>query len=131
MVKEILAEEELSFAKTLDRGERLFEQCLNKAKDSGSAVFDGRDAFRLYDTFGFPVDLTRLMAAENGFAVDEAAFEKEQSAAKELSRAKKGGAATDQLALDVHALDRLEKMAILKTNDVFKYGIYLPVFQTH
>jgi alanyl-tRNA synthetase len=59
-VKEILTEEELSFSKTLDRGERLFENLL---KQQTGGIISGLDAFRLYDTYGFPIDLTRLMAA--------------------------------------------------------------------
>lgn len=122
VVKEILAEEELSFAKTLDRGEKLFEQCLAKAKADGTTIIDGKSAFRLYDTFGFPIDLTRLMAAERGYAIDEATFEKEQQLAKELSRAKKGAKAGDAVKLDIHALGELEKkLQLPKTDDSFKY----------
>jgi alanyl-tRNA synthetase len=122
-VKEILSEEEVSFAKTLDRGEKLFEQCLNKAKESGSKMIDGKDAFRLYDTYGFPIDLTRLMADENGFAVDEETFLTVQQAAKDISRAKKNKTADDAVKLDVHLISELEKsLKLPKTNDNYKYG---------
>lgn len=123
-VKDILKEEELGFARTLDRGEKLFEQCLKKAKSSNAKMVDGRDAFKLYDTYGFPIDLTRLMAEENGMQVDEVAFEKEQRRAKELSRASKGGkTGQETVTLDIHALGDLEKKLKLGvTDDSFKYG---------
>lgn len=124
-VKEILAEEELSFAKTLDRGERLFDSCLQKSREAGSKTISGKDAFRLYDTYGFPIDLTRLMAAEAVLAVDEAEFNREQQKAKERSKIKKSGGDVQTVKLDVHALAELEKtMRLPKTDDSFKYGNY-------
>ena len=120
-VKDILAEEELSFAKTLDRGEKLFEMFLNQAK-AGDGIISGSDAFRLYDTYGFPIDLTRLMAEENGIKINEEQFLTEQTKAKEISRVKKGSAAQNKIVLDVHAISALEKdKKIPKTNDKFKY----------
>lgn len=127
--KEILAEEEISFAKTLDRGEKLFEQCLAKAKDSGTTIINGEAAFRLYDTYGFPIDLTRLMAEERGYAIDEKEFDRQQALAKEASKAKKGKAAGVQVRLDIHALGELEKtLKVPKTDDSFKYGMVQSAF---
>src|ERR1700760_3778785 len=74
-VKEILDEEELSFAKTLDRGERQFEHYAQQSKERGLKSLHGADVWRLYDTFGFPVDLTRLMAEERGLSIDDNEFE--------------------------------------------------------
>ena len=65
-VKEILNEEEQSFAKTLDRGEKQFETYAQQSKLKDLQKLHGADVWRLYDTFGFPVDLTRLMAEERG-----------------------------------------------------------------
>ena len=67
-VKEILDEEEQSFAKTLDRGERQFETYAQKSKLQDIKKLHGADVWRLYDTFGFPVDLTRLMCEERGLS---------------------------------------------------------------
>ncbi|CAO3587193.1 unnamed protein product [Absidia cylindrospora] len=122
-VKAILDEEEAAFAKTLDRGEKLFEHYLGAAKDRGSKTLSGADVWRLYDTYGFPVDLTRVMAEENGVTIDEAEFQVSQEAAKELSRRGKaynnGGEA---VALDVHDLAELGKNTqVPKTDDSFKY----------
>lgn len=119
-VKEILNEEELSFAKTLDRGERQFEDYASKsAKDK---KLHGADVWRLYDTFGFPVDLTRLMAEERGLTIDDNEFEDARLKAKEASKGEKKASA-DLVKLDVHNLSELEIMpGVTKTDDQYKYG---------
>ncbi|EPQ29336.1 uncharacterized protein PFL1_03091 [Pseudozyma flocculosa PF-1] len=123
-VKAILDEEEVSFAKTLDRGEKLFEEYAAKAKAEGKKELSGSDVWRLYDTFGFPVDLTLIMAEEQGLGVNTQEFEKAQAESKELSKAggKKGEA--DAVKFDVHDLGHLEKDdSVPKTLDEFKYGV--------
>ncbi|RKO90945.1 alanyl-tRNA synthetase [Blyttiomyces helicus] len=127
-VKEILDEEEQSFAKTLDRGEKLFGDYLSKAKTAGAPHLAGADVWRLYDTYGFPVDLTRLMAEESGLAVDESGFEKSQAEAKERSRASGGKEKGDIVALNVHDLAKLEKeLSIERTDDTPKPRAPLPL----
>lgn len=119
-VKEILNEEELSFAKTLDRGEKQFEDYASKSSKGGK--LHGADVWRLYDTFGFPADLTRLMAEERGLTIDENEFEEARLKAKEASKGEKK-AATDLVKLDVHNLGELEIMpGVTKTDDQYKYG---------
>ena len=121
-VKEILNEEEESFAKTLDRGERQFEVYAQKSQVQGQKSLHGADVWRLYDTFGFPVDLTRLMAEERSLSIDENEVEAARLAAKEASKGQKK-AASDLLKLDVHDLGELEKMpGVTKTDDSAKYG---------
>ena len=121
-VKEILDEEEESFSRTLDRGEKMFEYYAQKSQRHDSKKLDGADVWRLYDTFGFPVDLTRLMAEERGLEIDDKEFEEAQAKAKEASRGTKK-AVTDVVRLDVHDLGRLEKMNdVSKTNDDAKFG---------
>lgn len=121
-VMEILDEEELSFAKTLDRGERQFEHYAQKAKVKGVDRLHGADVWRLYDTFGFPVDLTRLMAEERGLQIDDNEFEEARLKAKEASKGQKKSA-SDAVKLDVHDLGKLEKMNdVQKTDDSAKYG---------
>lgn len=124
MLKEILVEEEVSFAKTLDRGEKLFEQYAIIASKTPEQTLSGKDVWRLYDTYGFPVDLTRLMAEEAGLKIDEVAFEKAKEESREASKATgaKGGASV--IKLDVHALSELDNNdAVSKTDDSFKYGL--------
>lgn len=121
-VKEILNEEEESFSKTLDRGERQFENYAQQSKSKDSKKLHGADVWRLYDTFGFPVDLTRLMAEERGLDIDEQEFEDARSKAKEASKGEKK-AASDLVKLDVHDLGNLAKMDdVPKTDDSAKFG---------
>lgn len=121
-VKEILNEEELSFAKTLDRGEAMFEKYAQQCKDNGSKSLDGADVWRLYDTYGFPVDLTQLMAEERGLTIDEEEVAKAQAKAKEASKGEKKAGA-DLVKLDVHDLGKLDSMSeVSKTDDSFKFG---------
>jgi alanyl-tRNA synthetase len=120
-VIEILNEEELSFAKTLDRGESQFEKFAQECKKRGSKELSGSDVWRLYDTYGFPVDLTRLMAEERGLNIDNNAVEEAKEKAREASKGQKK-AGTDLLKLNVHDINALEKMAdVPKTDDSFKF----------
>ena len=121
---EILNEEEVSFAKTLDRGEVLFEKYAKAAKATNEKILNGTNVWRLYDTFGFPVDLTRLMAEENGLKIDEEGFELAKKESYEAS--KKGGKNKDTslLKLDVHAISHVStELNLPKTDDSFKYGL--------
>ncbi|KAF9300598.1 Alanine--tRNA ligase [Mortierella antarctica] len=123
-VKEILNEEEEAFSRTLDRGEKLFDGYLQKALQAKATHLSGADVWRLYDTYGFPVDLTRLMAEENGILVNEEEFSKQQEAAKALSRAGKGtgAGAGEVVAFDVHDIAAVEaKGTVPKTDDSAKY----------
>lgn len=120
-IKEILDEEEESFSRTLDRGEKLFEVYAQAALASKAKELNGRDVWRLYDTYGFPVDLTRLMAEELGLSVSDAEFEAAQAASKEAS---KGGKKVvgEVVKLDVHDLGKLEEEGTVpKTDDSAKY----------
>lgn len=122
-VIEILDEEEKSFAKTLDRGERQFESFAQQSKVKGSDRLHGEVVWRLYDTFGFPVDLTRLMAEERGLSIDDEEFETARLEAKEASKGEKKAAA-DLLKLGVHEIGQLDKMGgVAKTDDDPKFGL--------
>jgi alanyl-tRNA synthetase len=121
-VKEILNEEEKSFAKTLDRGEKQFEVYAQQPKLKDTKKLHGSDVWRLYDTFGFPVDLTRLMAEERGLEIDENEFEDARLKAKEASKGQKK-AASGLLKLDVHDISNLQKVVgVRQTDDTAKFG---------
>ena len=121
-IKEILDEEEESFSRTLDRGEKLFDQFATRAKEQGLKELNGKDVWRLYDTFGFPVDLTQLMAEELGLTVNEEQFEKAQQASKEASKASTKKGNVDVVKFDVHDLAVLEKnVDVPKTDDWAKF----------
>ena len=120
-VQEILNEEEISFAKTLDRGEAMFEKYAQRCKSNNSSQLDGADVWRLYDTYGFPDDLTRLMAEERGLTIDDAEFEKAKADAREASKGEKKASA-ELVKLNVHDINTLEKMAdVPKTDDGPKF----------
>ncbi len=85
-VKKIIKAEEESFIVTLDRGIEIFNDVIEKVRSSNTTVINGQDAFKLYDTYGFPFDLTRLMAADVGFQVDGEGFEHCMQAQKTMAR---------------------------------------------
>ncbi|KAG6813654.1 hypothetical protein H0H92_008891 [Tricholoma furcatifolium] len=123
-IKELLDEEEESFSRTLDRGEKLFDEFALTAKEQGVKELNGKDVWRLYDTFGFPVDLTRLMAEELGLGVNDQEFEAAQAASKEASKATKKVGGTDLVKLDVHDIAALEANdAVPKTDDSPKFNL--------
>lgn len=74
-VEEVIKSEEESFGETLDRGLEIFDSIIKKLKKESLNIISGEDAFKLYDTFGFPIDLTELIAREIGFSVDKKKFE--------------------------------------------------------
>lgn len=74
-IKNELQREESRFLKTLERGEKLLEEIIAKVKQQGKTVIDGNEAFILYDTYGFPVELTQEIAAEDNLTVDIAGYE--------------------------------------------------------
>ncbi|RXK35812.1 alanine-tRNA ligase [Tremella mesenterica] len=121
---EILNEEEASFARTLNRGETLFSKYAAIAAQEKRTVLSGKDIWRLYDTYGFPVDLTQIMAEERGLKIDEVAFEKARLESLEASKAGGKAAGGVQIKLDVHDLAALEKNAdVPKTDDSAKYQL--------
>ena len=73
-ITRVIRTEEENFAKTIDGGMKIFSEMLESHKVNGETTFSGADAFKLYDTYGFPIDLTNEMVAEEGMQVDEAAF---------------------------------------------------------
>ena len=75
-ITKVIKTEEENFAKTIDAGMKIFGDLLAEHKANGETVFSGADAFKLYDTYGFPVDLTIEMCADEGMIVDEAEFKK-------------------------------------------------------
>jgi alanyl-tRNA synthetase len=131
-LKEILDEEEASFARTLNRGEALFSKYAAAAASEKRTVLSGKDVWRLYDTYGFPVDLTQIMAEERGLKIDDAAFEKARLESLEASKAGGKDKVAGGVRLDVHDLAALEaNSAVPKTNDSFKYRVYLCYGPSH
>ena len=86
LIAKVMREEEESFLRTLETGIRLLDKQIEEAKKAGKTVLDGHDAFVLYDTYGFPLDLTALILTEQGLSVDEAGFDKAMQEQKERAR---------------------------------------------
>ncbi|KAK6820861.1 hypothetical protein PG987_015261 [Apiospora arundinis] len=115
-VKEILDEEEEAFAKTLDRGEKQFEKYATQALNSGSKKLTGADVWRLYDTFGFPEDLTKLMAEERQLSIDEEEVAVAREKAREASKSVKNSVQTFA-KLNVHQIAELKDQLKIPTPD--------------
>ncbi len=85
-ITKVIRTEEENFARTIDGGLKIFNDMLEQHKAKGEKIFSGADAFKLYDTYGFPIDLTMEMVAEQGMAVDEKGFQKLMQEQKERAR---------------------------------------------
>ena len=85
-ITKVIRTEEENFGRTIDGGMKIFSDLLAEHKQKLEKIFSGADAFRLYDTFGFPIDLTMEMAADEGLSVDEGAFQKLMKEQKERAR---------------------------------------------
>ncbi|MBQ3699755.1 MAG: alanine--tRNA ligase [Prevotella sp.] len=86
LITKVIKEEEESFLRTLEKGIQMLNDAMEKLKGEGKSELDGVQAFRLFDTYGFPLDLTELICRENGFTVDEARFNVEMQKQKERAR---------------------------------------------
>jgi alanyl-tRNA synthetase len=124
VVEEILQEEEEAFSSMLGRGIKFFAELEDELKRAGTKEVPGAKAFYLYDTLGFPIDLTELMAEEAGLTVDTEGFAQEMEAQKQRSReaqraARAGGAVALELIAEQTAA--LTDAGVLPTDDGFKY----------
>jgi alanyl-tRNA synthetase len=118
-VREVVREEEESFGRTLDRGIKLFEDAV--AGVHHSRTLPAEDAFKLYDTYGFPIDLTVLMAEERGLKVDLAGYEALMDQAKVRSRGVTKADGERELVLGAEHIARLRHLNIEPTIDSDKF----------
>ena len=86
LISKVMKEEEDSFLRTLETGIRLLDKTMSEAKAQGKSEISGKDTFTLYDTFGFPLDLTELILRENGMTADIKGFEAEMQQQKQRAR---------------------------------------------
>ncbi|MFZ2147205.1 MAG: alanine--tRNA ligase, partial [Sedimentisphaerales bacterium] len=114
-VSTVIESEETSFVKTLDRGIEIFADATERAAKTTGKIISGEDTFQLYDTYGFPVDLTELMAEERGLKVDKAGFEELMDQQRQRARAA-------QVADSISVSDRVTVTFLPKTDDLHKYN---------
>jgi alanyl-tRNA synthetase len=119
----IIKDEELSFLSTWAAGEKRFNAIADEMKKAGKTIVSGKDAADLYQSAGFPVDLTRLMAEDQGMTVDEKGFEEAQKVHQEASKGTKtAGDGQVKLVLETAQTHELEKtMNIAGTDDSLKF----------
>ena len=86
LIAKVMKEEEDSFLRTLDKGIQLLDKAMEQLRQEKKTELDGVQAFRMFDTFGFPLDLTELICRENGFTVDEKQFAEEMQKQKDRAR---------------------------------------------
>lgn len=99
LIKKVIKEEEEAFLRTLDKGIRLLDSFIKKIKEEGKTELPGTDAFVLYDTYGFPLDLTELILREQGMTIDHKGFDEEMKKQKERARHAASVEATDWVEL--------------------------------
>ncbi len=105
----VIKSEEESFNSTLDRGIEIFDRIVDDLNKSGKKIIPGSEAFKLYDTYGFPLDLTQLMARQQNLSVDEKGFE--SAMAQQRERARQAGKWSYAVDFDVDNWDALTKGA--------------------
>jgi alanyl-tRNA synthetase len=120
-VIEIVKEEEAAFERTLDKGIEHFHRAAEKSKDT--KVISGEDVFTLYTTYGFPVDLTQLMADERKYKVDMAGYEVLMHQEQERSREAQQGGYDMSMQLDANAVSHLNKLGVAPTDDSPKFSL--------
>lgn len=108
IIKEIIVKEEERFQNTIDNGLELLNSIINNLKENNESILDGHQAFKLYDTYGFPPDLTKEILSEENLDIDMETFNKDMKAQKQMareSREKSGGWSADK-NIDIDGLDK-------------------------
>ena len=118
-VAQVILDEEVQFGRTLERGLALFGDAAARVRKSGGNTVPAHDAFKLHDTFGFPIDLTQVMAEEERLLVDVAGYEVLMEEAREKSRAVQSG--ETEMHFPPDAIAKLEAMRVHTTDDSTKF----------
>ena len=103
----VLSEEETKFASTLDQGLKILSEMIEELNKSGSKILSGEDTFKLYDTFGFPIDLTTDILSEHNLSADEEGFAKEMTEQRQKARSSRKS--TNYMGAEHTAYDDIDK----------------------
>uniref|UniRef100_A0A7S3CZX4 Alanine--tRNA ligase n=1 Tax=Palpitomonas bilix TaxID=652834 RepID=A0A7S3CZX4_9EUKA len=123
IILDIVESEEAQFLRTIDRGIKKFEKAISDLAGNGGVVLSGEVMFQLYDTYGFPVDLTTLMAEERNISVDTEGYKKRMLEAKELSKqAGESATGAKTLKMEAEQTEFLAGEGVEPTDDSFKYN---------
>lgn len=121
-IKDIIKDEEESFENTLAKGFEKFKKAADAIKESGGTVLSGQDAFVLWDTYGYPVDLTEVMGVDYGLSVDREGFDAAMEEARQKARNARFKAGENSIVLDANATAQLRNQGLASTDDSPKYG---------
>ena len=103
----VLHNEESQFNKTIDQGLKILADLEAEMKEAGKSVLGGSDAFRLYDTYGFPIDLTKEILEEKGYTIDEDGFKEEMEVQRK--RARESRAVSNYMGADATVYDKIDR----------------------
>ncbi|KAI4996891.1 hypothetical protein ZWY2020_052233 [Hordeum vulgare] len=120
-IKDIIKDEEASFENTLAKGYERFKKAADAVKENGGAVLSGQDAFVLWDTYGYPIDLTEVMAVDFGLSVDMEGFNASMEEARQKARNARYKAGGKSIVLDANATSELRNQGLASTNDSPKF----------
>ncbi|XP_073226123.1 alanine--tRNA ligase isoform X2 [Cicer arietinum] len=120
-IRNVIQEEEESFGRTLVKGIAKFKTAVQHVQGN---ILSGEATFELWDTYGFPLDLTQLMAEEKKLLVDVEGFNSAMEAARERSRTAQNKQAGGAIVMDADATSALHKRGITPTDDSFKYAVF-------
>ncbi|CAL4949710.1 unnamed protein product [Urochloa decumbens] len=120
-IKDIIRDEEESFENTLAKGYEKFKKAAEVVKDNGGTVLGGQDAFVLWDTYGYPIDLTEVMAIDYGLTVDKDGFNASMEEARQKARNARNKAGGNSIVMDANSTAHLRKQGLASTDDSPKF----------
>ncbi|GJN07247.1 hypothetical protein PR202_ga25065 [Eleusine coracana subsp. coracana] len=120
-IHDIIRDEEESFENTLAKGYEKFKKAADAVKDNGGTVLSGQDAFVLWDTYGYPIDLTEVMAVDYGLTVDKEGFNASMQDARQKARNARNKTGGKVIAMDANATAQLRNQGLASTDDSPKF----------
>ncbi|CAL4932999.1 unnamed protein product [Urochloa decumbens] len=120
-IQDIIRDEEESFENTLTKGYEKFKKAADAVKENGGTVLSGQDAFILWDTYGYPIDLTEVMAIDYGLTVDKEGFNSSMEEARQKARNARNKAGGNSIVMDANATAQLRNQGLASTDDGPKF----------